>query len=151
MSTPGQVTLDAVQVDTFENAEVQLSEFWREIQERFNQASDLAATPLETDLQAAVDQMAAHCEHLGWLSVWIPDAESLQQQAVGFKTEAGLAKGLTGNALRDWTKAKTSTFGRVARLVERLSATINHRLDDLRTIVSLEKERWKNEMGGTQT
>ncbi len=147
MSNPGQTELKAVQTESYENVEVELSKFWREIQERFNQASDLAATKLPLDLSEAEDLVAVHCEHLGWLSVWIPDAESLLQQAVAFKTQYVAAAGLQGNALRDVVKGKVSTFARVARLLERLSATINHRLDALRTIISMEKERWKNERG----
>lgn len=98
--------------------------------------------------------VSEHCEALGWCAEWLPDAEGFKQTAYAHSIletakqfQTGDRKGwLSQTAQKEVSLAKIVDIEKAVMAIERASATLNHRLEALRTIISLEKERWLAEM-----
>lgn len=108
-----------------------------------------ASSPINTqkDWSAQLQMLADHAESLGHVNEWIPDAEDLLQQAEALVTEELLTAkpDITPTMLKTLTKGKVHTFTRTARMLDRLSATLTHRMEALRSIVSAGKEMYRQE------
>jgi len=123
--------------------------------QRFDEASIMASAPIGDpvkggrDMDSMMNLYDKHLEHLGWMAEWLPDAEDFLQQGFALASEVVLASHADEgwNVQKRLIEGKVHGYQRVVRALERLSATINHRCEGLRTMISAEKERWKNEMG----
>lgn len=101
------------------------------------------APPAEAKaLTAHMDDLATHMECLGWVNELLPDAEAFLQQALAVATDALLTEhpGLTPSILKVLAAGKVTEYTRLVRQLERLSATLTHRLDAMRTLISAGRE-----------
>jgi enoyl-CoA hydratase/carnithine racemase len=96
---------------------------------------------------AQLELLADHADSLGFVNECIPDAEDMVQQAKALATEEILetwAK-ITPTTLKTMTEGKIHNFTRTARMLDRLSATLTHRMESLRTIASAGKAMYQQE------
>lgn len=124
--------------------------------EQYKAASMMASMAFgeRKDLDSLMDMVDIHCQHMGLCSEWLPDAEGFLQAGLGLANEEVLGQTIhlpvkdrpNGTQTKALMESRVVNIQRCCRAIERLSATLNHRVDALRTIISTEKERWKAEL-----
>ncbi len=126
---------------------------------QFDDAARVASEPIANtqgiyDVDTMESLLDVHLQHHGRLIEWRPAAEDFLQQAMAISTAVLIEKGADDDSPRlGWNETKALMAGechgfqRVVSSLDRLSSTINLRVDSLRTMISAEKMRWEKEMG----
>ena len=131
---------------TLAEVEDMLAVWWADRQERYMQASKRTSEPMSNsrDLSALANLLTEHADDLGWCNYAWPDVKDLRHQAEALVTASILSTSpdIGWKILEILAKGKIHRVLRVESLFERLSRTLVHRIDALRTLISMEKERY---------
>lgn len=102
------------------------------------------ARPLPKDLAVLLEVTSQTAALLAWLNGQIADAEAFQRCALAlFTQEVAIEEELehlTTSERKVMVQARASLYMKVARNLDRLSATATHRLETLRTQVATERK-----------
>jgi len=121
----------------------------------FNLATRTSAEPMQMangvyDLDDLMEKLDVYLQQKARLVEWLPACSDFVHQAQAFAVET-TAIGKDGKK-RNWSEQKMLVEGRchgflrVQEALKRLDATLELRIDALRTIIATERERMRSEM-----